>query len=533
MYPIGDTIVFSQKLANTSAKQHTLSNIKYSTVNEIKPINSSKPLMRLSILSFSIKSLTLLGFSLVAIPLVIALLFGASQVNTLSNASEGAINDVKALLDHQQLLKSSQIKMERNAAQYLVLRDQALADAYLAQGQLIKQLVQKIKASSKDNELQNLSSRYGQAVSELLEKTIPEAEQKLPSDSFILQATQEKFNTLTLIYEQITQRSNALNTEHINNIKQAAQSTRDIMIQSLLIIPISLLIAALFIFLITTPLKVLAKSIYRLQQGKFAQKIELTGSPEIQEIAQALENMRMRLHALELQKSSFIRHISHELKTPLAAIREGTELLYDHSVGELNAEQQEISHIIKNSVFRLQKHIEDLLDFNIVLDSTSLQDNEEIFIEQAISQVVSDRKLDIKRKKIHLTIPPTAIYLLSNRKQVNVIIDNLLSNAIKYSPNNGAIEIKARINNGLLQLSISDQGIGISHDNQEKIFDAFFQGPPPIDSLVKGSGLGLTIVKELILRLNGDIKLSSQQKQPSGTKITITLPRAYEQKESG
>ncbi len=502
-------------------------------MNKTKQHLSTNQATQLSVLNMSIKSLTLLGFSLVAIPLVIALLFGASQVNSLSSASEGAINDVKKLLDSQQLLKSNQIKMERSAAQYIVLRDAALSEVYLAQSQQILSIILQLSATSNDDEIQKLSKNYMDTITELVESTIPQAEAQPTTNQDILQPIQKKFGMLTTISEKINLRSNALNSQHIDHIKQAAQSTRDIMIQSLLIIPISVVIAALFIFLITSPLKTLAQSIYRLQQGKFDQKITATGSPEIQEIAHALEHMRTRLHALELQKSSFIRHISHELKTPLAAIREGTELLYDNSVGELNAEQQEISHIIKNSVFRLQKHIEDLLDFNIVLDSTSLQDSEKILIVQEIKQVVSARALDIKRKKIQLNIKENSLGIISNRKQINVIIDNLLSNAIKYSPSEGIIDIDTLLTDGHLELSITDYGVGINEENQKHVFDAFFQGPPPSDSLIKGSGLGLTIVKELILRLNGDIWLNSQQNQPSGTKITINIPRAFQQTEPG
>ncbi len=472
-----------------------------------------------------------MGFSLVAIPLVISLLFGASQVNTLAKDSEEAIIDVKKILDSLQMLKSSQIKMERSAAQYLVLRDAALAKSYLNQSQQILMVTQKFIVASSDEELQKLVETYVDTVTYLVKVTIPNAEKKPSNDVDILQPIQEKFNLLTENYEQISRHSNVLNAQQVNRIKQAAQATRDIMIRSLVIIPVSLLIAAVFIFLITTPLKRLTKSILRLQQGQFDKEIQLIGSPEIQEIAQALENMRTRLHALELQKSSFIRHISHELKTPLAAIREGTELLYDHSVGELNAEQQEISHIIKKSVFRLQKHIENLLDFNIVLDSTSLQDSEQMLIDDTITQVLSDRKLDIKRKKINIKRQLSSIYLVSNCKQIAVIIDNLLSNAIKYSPNEGVIVISTIIQEGQLLLTVSDQGMGISDEHQSKVFDAFFQGPPPADSHVKSSGLGLTIVKELILRLNGHIAIISNQKQQAGTKIKITLPRAFTQKE--
>jgi len=499
----------------------------------VKTINHIKKLQFKGILitKISIKSLTLLGFSLVAIPLVVALLFGASQINTLAQSSEGAIIDVAKLLDNQQLLKSHQIKMERNASQYLVLRDPVLAENYIKLSQQIFLITQKLIDVSTDKDLQQLAHQYTTTVMNLVDVTIPTAEQMPQSTANITQPIQNDFNKLTDIYEKITFRSNNLNTQYINQIKRDAQNTRDFMIQSLIIIPISLCIAVLFIFLITTPLKLLTQSILRLQKGQFDQTIQLTGSPEIQEIAHALENMRTRLHALELQKSSFIRHISHELKTPLAAIREGTELLYDNSVGTLNNEQQEISLIIKDSVFRLQQHIEDLLDFNIVLDSTSLQDSEEILIDDVIYQIMFEQKLNIKRNNIQLEITPSHIQLISNRKQVAVIIDNLLSNAIKYSPENGLVVITTALVEEHLQLTVSDQGIGISDENHEKIFDAFYQGPPPENSSLKGSGLGLTIVKELTLRLNGSVKLHPNNQQQCGTKITITLPRAFEFKE--
>ncbi len=220
----------------------------------------------------------------------------------------------------------------------------------------------------------------------------------------------------------------------------------------------------------------LTHKIHQLEHGKLTNKISVQGSIEITEIADALELMRTRLHALELQKSSFIRHISHELKTPLAAIREGAELLYDHSVGELNPEQQEISEIIRASVSRLQKLIEDLLDFNVVLDSTSLQDAEKLSLALEINNAITTRKLDIKRKKLQFEQNVTDIALYSNAKQLNVILDNLLSNAIKYSPHAGTISIDGHINNDELHLSISDQGSGIAVEQQEKFSMPFIKG---------------------------------------------------------
>jgi two-component system sensor histidine kinase GlrK len=227
--------------------------------------------------------------------------------------------------------------------------------------------------------------------------------------------------------EKIAEQNNNLLISQVEQIKESANDVIHDMLKSLMIISFTLIIAAIFIFLITKPLKQLLKKIQHLAFGNFDSEVTFNGSPEMKEIADALEVMRNRLHALELQKSSFIRHISHELKTPLAAIREGTELLYDHSVGELNAEQQEISNIIRSSVTRLQRLIEDLLDFNIVLDSTSLQDAETVELSLLVAQVLQQRSLDIKQKNLTVVYKSAAIKLKANGKQLSVILDNLLS----------------------------------------------------------------------------------------------------------
>ena len=331
---------------------------------------------------------------------------------------------------------------------------------------------------------------------------------------------------LTEVSQRIHLRSDVLINNQAGNIDVMAKKLNETMLNSLLTIPMILIISAIFIYLISTPLKLLISRIQLLEQGNFEQKIKLSGSPEMIEIADALEVMRLRLHALELQKSSFIRHISHELKTPLAAIREGTELLYDNSVGKLNDEQQEICYIIKDSVNKLQRLIEDLLDFNIVLDSTSLQDSEKTPIKPILDSVLSDHKLDIKRKKLQVTQNHENVSIYSNVKQVKVVLDNVISNAIKYSEDHGKITICSECINNQLQLSIEDNGSGIDDAIKAKIFDAFYQGPAPSNNFIKSSGLGLTIVKELLMRLNGDIQIESGQYNNKGTNVKITLPRA-------
>lgn len=472
--------------------------------------------------TLSIKKLTLLGFSLVALPLVAALLYSAAQINQLSNQSEDAIFNAAEFTETTKQLSELLVKMERYASQSIVLKNKELTNNYFGEEEILLNLISKSLINHHDAQLKETSEQFLKEIRVINTLLSPDNEQTL-----YLTQLQDQFKLLAKTNQRINQRSNELIYNQARNVKTSAKTVRQTMLNSLLIIPVTILIAIFFIIIITKPLKKLIAQIQQLEQGNFEHKINLKSSPEVNEIVDALEVMRTRLHALELQKSSFIRHISHELKTPLAAIREGTELLYDNSVGALNPDQQEISDIIRTSVSRLQRLIEDLLDFNIVLDSTSLQDSEKLIVSHLITNVLNERKLDIKRKALNIQTSLNNIAIYSNAKQLGVILDNLLSNAIKYSPENSAISITTTLDNEQLIITLSDQGMGLNEQVMTKVFDAFYQGPAPQGNEIKGSGLGLTIVKELLMRINGDISVSSKTQAPSGTTFTLKIPRAF------
>ncbi|GAA5141024.1 sensor histidine kinase [Thalassotalea piscium] len=476
---------------------------------------------KISFYHVSIKTLTLMGFGLVALPLVFAFLYSANQVNKLSEQGTTAIFNVAELVENNRQVSQTLTRLERFASQYVVLKEHELLNQYLERKAALKQILVQEFSQYNDEQFRKIIQQYNNKLIE-----IDQLIQVNSVNSISLEQLQRYFRELALVNQQLALHSNKVINQQASNMENSANQVKRTMLFSLLIIPITLLIAGIFIVLITLPLKVLLGKIKLLEQGNFQQPITVDGSIEIEEIAEALELMRSRLHALELQKSSFIRHISHELKTPLAAIREGTELLYDNSVGALNNDQQEITHIIRTSVNRLQRLIEDLLDFNIVLDSTSLQDAEVINLAKEVKSALELRILDLKRKQLTIIQKVDNITIQCNSKQLSVILDNLLSNAVKFSPENGIITIKSWVEEHLLHLTITDQGAGISSHDYNQVFDAFYQGSTAHNSQIKSSGLGLTIVKELLMRLNGTISIDSSTKSPSYTTFKITLPKA-------
>ncbi len=519
-------------------------------ISRVRSKLAAKQLSQSLLKRISINKLTLVAFLLVSLPLTIALLLSANKLNQLAQQSTNAVYYVAQLTQLNNKLSDRLVIVERYASQYVVLKDTVLFDKFIQQKDTLLNDIDDSLGQQQDFTLVALLKELSVGIKKiernLINNNLNTLSNLAHSSGPSLEVLQQKFKVLVNLQSKIKSRSDTLINEQATNIDYAADKINNNIINSLYIIPVTLLIALIFLLLITKPLKQLISKINNLEQGNFSEEINVNGTSEVEEIAQALEMMRKRLHALELQKSSFIRHISHELKTPLAAIREGTELIYDNSVGPLNDDQQEICDIIRTSVNRLQRLIEDLLDFNIVLDSTSLQDAEKIYLPALIDQAITLRKLDIKRKNLVIDHNGSLVHFYSNSKQVSVILDNLLSNAIKFSPLGGIITINytdASNNNSAnnhtnkdqrLTIEITDQGPGISSNLQEKVFDAFYQGPAPRDNQIKGSGLGLTIVKELLMRLNGDITLSnndtashdkSSLKQHSiGSCVTITLP---------
>lgn len=471
----------------------------------------------------SINKLTLIGFTFVAMPLVMALLFSANKVSQLAKQSTNAIYHVAQLTQLNSKLDDSIAKIERSASQYVVLKDDELLTLFSRHQKVLKAIIKETLAKQQDKALKAQLTSLEVESDRIRELMLIDGIEALS-----LAQIQKEFKPLHLINKKLEKRTDFVVNEQVLHIHHTTEDISNNILERLYIIPITLLIAGIFIILITKPLKQLTDKIRVLEQGNFEQEINLNGPAEVIEIADALENMRQRLHALELQKSSFIRHISHELKTPLAAIREGTELIYDNSVGPLNEDQQEICDIIRTSVNRLQRLIEDLLDFNIVLDSTSLHGLEKVSLAALISDACSVRKLDIKSKNLTLKCNNSPYFIYSNSKQLSVILDNILSNAIKYSPVDGNITITYSSSKECITINIIDQGPGIDPSLSEKVFDAFYQGKAPINSQIKGSGLGLTIVKELLLRLNGSIEIIQAKKisptNTNGTCLSITLP---------
>src|SRR4029079_19379736 len=172
--------------------------------------------------------------------------------------------------------------------------------------------------------------------------------------------------------------------------------------------------------------------------------ISVAGPQDLERVGRQLEWLRGRLLDLAQERSRFLRHMSHELKTPLANIREGTELLMDGAVGELDGNQREVTGILRENGIKLQRLIENLLSFHAWQISISALDMSEFRLRPLVKQVLENQQLTLLSQRVRLDVKIEDVVLVADRGNVRFILVNPLCHAGKYSPKGGSIHMSAQ-----------------------------------------------------------------------------------------
>jgi signal transduction histidine kinase len=218
-----------------------------------------------------------------------------------------------------------------------------------------------------------------------------------------------------------------------------------------------------------------------------------------------------KYHELDAAKTNFMSIISHELKTPIAAIRMSVKLLKDDRIGEMNVEQVELLKNIDNDTQRLLKITSELLDLT-QLESGNIQLNiHDVAAKEIVDYAINTIKFSAQQKNIDLNVDLTDNLpkLKADVEKTAWVLINFLSNAVRYSPEKSTINICVKNMNDALEFSVTDVGKGIEEKYQKRLFEKYFQVPSNT-SHKGGTGLGLAISKEFIEAQQGHIYVKSE-----------------------
>ncbi len=237
------------------------------------------------------------------------------------------------------------------------------------------------------------------------------------------------------------------------------------------------------------------------------------------------EAQRFEIEKMDTLKSEFISIAAHELRTPVATIMGYTELLSDQKMFDTFTEHQKrdfLSTIYENGE-RLDRIVDDILDVSRIESGQCIPLNKKpLSIKSLLEKALY--RLNLKSNhNLTLEVSPEVPEILEfDEHRITQVVDNLLSNAIKYSSEQSPITIVVEADNHRCSVTVTDQGIGMSNEQKDRIYEKFYRADTS-DTAAQGLGLGMSIVKQIIADHDGTISIKS--KLGEGTSVCFTLPR--------
>lgn len=461
----------------------------------------------------SLSQLVLIGFFAALVPLSVTMLLTVQTLGEMADQNREITHTVVEVTRLGQDIQHDVIELERRIRQYLALNDPELADLFT------------LERTRLTNRLQLLQQRMPtqsphvtaliDALAKLQLATDQSGHAGLDGGGSVPQL-HELDREFTAIAEHARSMGIWLQSSVDQLLKANAQEADShihaLQVQLALMAVVTLALLLLIAYWINKPVQDLTKEIHNLGTTGLSHPIEISGPLELQALGSELEWLRRGLHESEQEKELFLRHISHELKTPLSSLREGAELLAEGVAGHLSRQQHEIVEIVRQNGIELQRLIENLLDFNRLRHQALHL--ERIELHALWEELLNNHSLSVSRKALKLRQRGHEATWVADRYKLKTSLDNLLSNAVNYTPEGGHIDIKWRTRGSNLVIDIANSGDPIPSEDVERVFEPFFQSAAKRSGPIKGSGIGLSLARECIEAQGGSLSLAQHANLP-------------------
>lgn len=460
----------------------------------------------------SFRQILLAGFLLIAVVLGAAAVQGLRLLESFADQSRKGADMAIGLTSSAQKLSERTIDMERSARQYRVLGEPALRARFLDQ-RIAAEGALRVFATAAPATLGGVADTWRAAAQQ--------AERALDDENGDAEL-RESLNRLHALNDRLATEARYWVSRQNTGLLDALEANRVRLATEVMgAVAAAVVIAGLFGWWLSRPVKQIERGIEQLGESRFEDRIEVSGPEDLQEVGMRLDWLRQRLIELEADRVRMLRHVSHELKTPLAALREGVSLLDDEVAGPLTSGQRELVGILGDNAHVLQGRIEDLLGFNAaVFDARRLR-RESIDLNELMSRLADAQRLQAQARDVTINLDVARVTITGDREKLAVAVGNLLSNAVSFSPAHGTVTLRVSRTGDTVFVECIDEGPGVAAEDATRIFDPFFQGRRQPDSERRGSGVGLSIVREYIQAHGGHVALIAAEK---GAHFRIELP---------
>jgi two-component system sensor histidine kinase GlrK len=463
----------------------------------------------------SLRQLTLISFALVLVPL--AVLLWHSQL-TLRKTGEIATNEAAfsvAMVRSVNKLEGFAVDIERLLRQYHVLDKvelKTLSDKYI--------------------------ERFSGSLTSLCDQLEPSTECRVLRERLTWFSRYDRFGDQLLLDAQLAEFRRSLDDlgDGVDNLLDMRIKKRQSYVTSVqqtqawltaLLVSISLLLIMIGSQLILRPVRKLERVIQAIsQQDDILPAISNSGPKELILVERKLHRLADRLTQLEHLRHALLRHASHELKTPLASIKEGCSLLTEQVVGSLNEQQIEVLSLLNGSTDRLNTLIMQLLDYNLLLQQAK-PDFQWLKTQPLFDSFITDNSLVLKQHKHQIETDIILKQVYADNNLFRRILDNLLSNAIAHGSKGQSINIKLYQENNVQILDVANRGPKISQEQRTMLFEPFNRGRAKRNDRIIGSGLGLSIVADCARIMGGKVEIIDVDYADVCFRVSIPL-REYE-----
>lgn len=464
----------------------------------------------------SFTRLLLTSFLLVALPLVLALGLAARGLERAAERSEKAVYEAAKSGRNGRLLTEQVRQMERTLRRYLVLGDADLVTQFDQLHVRFRQTADEMSSQQLGevqlSQLKRLTDREVAMYGAFRANPRPGGARELAGH----------FAELADLSQAVLDEANQAIDREVEQMRESARGERARALWiSLAALPLAVLAALGFTWLIARPVRQIDGAIRKLGDADFRDAVTVTGPRDLEYLGERLNWLRLRLAELEQQKADFLRGVSHELKTPLTALREGAELLGEGAAGALSDDQQQLVAILRGKSLQLQGLIDDLLNYHKAQSRAAALRLSRFDFAELARETLEEQKLSIQAKRLQVAAHLESVPVVADADKVRIMIDNLLTNAIKFSPPQAVLTLRVGVRAQSLVFEVQDQGPGIASGEEERIFELFYQGKNRPQAPVPGSGLGLAIAREMALLHGGRLELAGSG---PGACFRLTLP---------
>ena len=485
--------------------------------------------MKLWGMRVTIFSRLVIGYLTIFILVIVLSFYAIARMGEFSEVTYSVLMTNNRMIDFSGKLTDTVLSQIRYEKKFIITKDPAFYNQFLRLKNDFDQYAKQAMSIADSSQVKGLLSNAKESYQTYQSLFDEEAKHLQVGDRYSQQWYKEEkekiVNGIMEDLEKVTIYNQHNTNEKIERLYEAGIRARKI---AMAMAGGFLIFAVVLSFLIqrsiTQPIEIMKKKTREIAKGNFEDDLNLSSPPEVGELARAFNFMCSKLKQLDKMKSDFFSSMSHELRTPLSTIRMGVRLLSEKSEGMFSDKEKKVLSILDEESTRLIDQVNSLLDLSKMEAGMMTYHLEKNDLSPLIDQAIKEMEPLAEAKKINLnreTMEALPILEMDSERILQAL-RNLMGNAVKFTPVGGRVTLSAQPMDGGVRVSVADTGPGIPVESLSTIFDKFQQVNAKESPRMKGTGLGLALVKEIITSHGG--KVWAESKTGQGSTFFFVLP---------